>query len=289
MITTTHPLGSLMSSNMPAFGAWITLPGPAIARTVALSHPSISWVCLDAEHGLIGLGGQDIFNTCAALSALPNGGPTVIVRIPATAETESVGWQIKLALDGGAKSILVPMCPDAEAARRVVRASKFPTAKIQGIRGLGSPVAHTVWSSGERPATFREYLEGASEGVTVMVQIETREGMDNLEEIAAVEGVDVLFIGPFDLSISHGFNPPSPNPVPEVEAMITRIKDTAHKHGKKVAIYCTSGELAERRAKEGYDILNVTSDAAALADGLSREIAIASGANASSGVKDVRY
>jgi 4-hydroxy-2-oxoheptanedioate aldolase len=189
MFQVAHPLLNAMRANTPAFGAWLTLPGAAIARTIALAHPAISWLCFDAEHGLIGLGGSTLFETFAALKSLPNGGPSPIVRIPATAESDSIGWQIKLALDGGARGILVPMCPDAQAARRVAQAARFPTARGQtaGIRGLGNPFAHTLW--GDEKATMRDYLDQASEGVVVMVQIETVEGMNNVDEIAATEGV----------------------------------------------------------------------------------------------------
>ena len=141
------------------------------------------------------------------------------------------------------------MCPDAKAAERVAKAARFPNAQVPGIRGLGNPVTHTVW--GGEGVTMRHYLDSASESIVVMVQIETVEGMNNVEEIAAVPGVgaytspaslcsqltsitDVLFIGPFDLSIAHGYAPPSPDPVPEVEVLLAKIRDAAHKHGKKV-------------------------------------------------------
>jgi len=187
MLQTTHPLRAAMDAGKPAFGAWLTMPGTALARTIALAHPAMSWICIDAEHGLIGLGGSTIFETCTALSALPGGGPSPIVRIPATADSDSVGWQIKLALDGGARGILVPMCPDAKAAERVVKAARFPNAHVPGSRGLGNPFTHTVW--GGEDATMKQYLDNASESVVVMVQIETVEGMNNVEEIAAVPGV----------------------------------------------------------------------------------------------------
>ena len=125
-----------------------------------------------------------LFDTLAALTALPGGGPSAVVRIPATAsDGDAVGWQIKQALDSGARGVLVPMCPNAEAARRVARAARFPPV---GVRGLGSPVAHTLWGP---DATMREYLDRANESVVVMAQIETVEGMQNVEEIAAVEGI----------------------------------------------------------------------------------------------------
>ncbi|EJD50080.1 Phosphoenolpyruvate/pyruvate domain-containing protein [Auricularia subglabra TFB-10046 SS5] len=266
-----HPLLNAFRASKPAFGAWLTLPNPSLARAVALAHPAISWVCLDGEHGLFGLGGPAVHDTLSVLAALPGGGPTAYIRIPATAETDSVGWQIKLALDSGARGVLVPMCPDAAAAKRVAQAARFPPT---GIRGLGSPVAHTLWGAG---ATMKQYLDGANESVLVMVQIETVQGMQNVDSIAAVDGIDVLFIGPFDLSIAHGYQPPSPDPVPEVEKLIQEIKEAAHKHGKKCAIYCTSGEQGAKRAEQGFDIISVTNDLGALTDGLVRTFSAASG------------
>jgi len=110
-----------------------------------------------------------------------------------------------------------------------------------------------------------------------MVQIETKEGLDNVKEIAAVDGVDVLFIGPYDLSICLGYPAPSPDPHPEVEKVIQHIRQVAQQAGKKCAMYCTSGAQAARRAAEGFDMISVTSDVGAMSSAILEQLAVASG------------
>ena len=132
----------------------------------------------------------------------------------------------------------------AEKAKEVVADSQFPPV---GRRGFGSPFTHTIWG-----VAASEYLESANRDILVMVQIENREGVENVQAIAAVDGVgqyllylnqhrihrlterlDVLFIGPYDLSISLGYPTPSPDPHPEVEIVIQRILKAAHESQKK--------------------------------------------------------
>ncbi|KAJ7587067.1 Pyruvate/Phosphoenolpyruvate kinase-like domain-containing protein [Mycena floridula] len=96
---------------------------------------------------------------------------------------------------------------------------------------------------------WKPFYQTANESVLVLVQIETAEGVQNVKDIAAVDGIDVLFIEPYDLSISLGYPPPSPDPHPEVEKIIQDVLKTAHAAGKKCAIYCTSGPQSALRAQ----------------------------------------
>ncbi|KAI0715440.1 Oxysterol-binding protein-domain-containing protein [Earliella scabrosa] len=209
-----------------------------------------------------------------AVAGLGPDAPSTIVRIPATGTcaNESAGWQIKYALDAGARGIVVPMVNSSVQAAAIVAAARFPP---QGVRGFGNPFTQLAWGPG---VSASDYLASANDAVLVLLQIETREGMQNLEEILSVDGVDGVFIGPYDLSLSHGFPPPSPDPHPEVEKMIQQILAAAHAKNKKCAIYCISGTQAARRVKEGFDMINVTSDSGAMADGLARHLADVAGA-----------
>ena len=133
-------------------------------------------------------------------------------------------------------------------ATSVVAAARFPP---QGIRGFGNPFTQLAWGPGVSAA---DYLARANDAVLVLVQIETREGMQNLEEILSVDGVgqsaslpvsvacqltltlwmaDGVFIGPYDLSLSLGFPAPSPDPHPEVEKVIQQILASSHAKNKK--------------------------------------------------------
>ncbi|KAF8837812.1 Phosphoenolpyruvate/pyruvate domain-containing protein [Paxillus ammoniavirescens] len=260
---TTHALTQAFKAAKPAFGAWITLPGVINARTVAQSSSHLSWVMIDCEHGLTSLQ-PGAAESIQAITGLGSNAPSAIVRIPATGISTGTGWQIKYALDAGARGVLVPMVSNADKAREIVSDSRFPPG---GRRGFGSPFTQGTWG-----ITATEYLQSANDRVTVMVQIETKEGVSNVEEIAAVDGIDVLFIGPYDLSLTLGYPTPSPDPHPEVEKVIQQILKAAHSKGKKCAIFCTSGTQSYKRAQEGFDMINVTIDSGAMIESISRNL-----------------
>ncbi|CCM06807.1 uncharacterized protein FIBRA_09108 [Fibroporia radiculosa] len=285
-----HRLKSAFHALKPAFGAWITLPGALNIRTVSLSSPHLSWVLIDCEHGMTSLH-PGASESIQAVSGLGPDAPSTIVRIPATGACAdgSVAWQIKYVLDAGARGVLVPMVralsfvswskdeattllqvSSAAQAASVVAAARFPP---KGIRGLGSPFTHTTWG----PISFSDYLENANDAVIVLIQIETRDGMTNLDEILAVDGLDGVLIGPYDLSLAHGYPPPSPDPHPEVEVMIQQILSKSHAKGKKCAIYCTSGKQSANRAAEGFDMINVTSDSNAMSYAIAESLSAAAG------------
>ncbi|KAJ7723489.1 Pyruvate/Phosphoenolpyruvate kinase-like domain-containing protein [Mycena maculata] len=261
---TTHALLTAFRANKPAFGVWLTSPGFFHARTVAQASPKLSWVTIDGEHGLTSIGPGLAESIAAIHGARPADAPSALVRIPATGVSTSTSWQIKHALDAGARGVLVPMVSTPEKAREVVADSRFPPV---GRRGYGNMYTHGNW--GMSPG---EYLAAANSAVVVMVQIETKEGFTNVKEIAEVDGIDVLFIGPYDLSMALGYPAPSPDPHPDVEKAIQEIRQIAHQTGKKCAIYCISGPQAARRAAEGFDMINVTSDVVAMSSGISEHL-----------------
>ena len=106
----THPLLHAFRASKPAFGAWLTLPGALSARTAAAASPHISWVVIDCEHGMTALQ-PGAGETIAALQGLGENAPSALVRIPATGACAdgSASWQIKYALDQGARGVVVPM------------------------------------------------------------------------------------------------------------------------------------------------------------------------------------
>ncbi|KAM5534757.1 hypothetical protein V8D89_011621 [Ganoderma adspersum] len=271
-LTHAHPLLHAFRASKPAFGIWLTLPGALNARAAASASPHLSWVVVDCEHGLTALhpGAGESVN---AIAGLGPDAPSTIVRIPATGACAdgSASWQIKYVLDQGARGVLVPMVSNRAQAESIVSAARFPPT---GVRGFGNPFTQLAWGPG---VSAVDYLQRANESVTVLVQIETRDGYSNLEEILSVDGLDGVFIGPYDLSLSHGFPAPSPDPHPEVEKMIQNILTAAHAKGKKCAVFCTSGAQSVKRAKEGFDMINVTTDSGAMADGISRHLATAVG------------
>ncbi|KAJ3772874.1 Pyruvate/Phosphoenolpyruvate kinase-like domain-containing protein [Lentinula raphanica] len=267
-----HTLLNAFKTNTPAFGTWLTIGGFVHARSVARALVGLpqkqSWIMLDCEHGLLPLHPSGATEVIAAIHGVRDG-PSALVRIPATGHgtgsgSEGVNWQIKYALDSGARGVLVPMVSTPSQAQEVVISSRFPP---QGRRGFGSSYTQENWDI----QTAGEYLNVANKSVIVLVQIETREGVQNVKAIAEVDGIDGLFIGPYDLSNALGYPPPSPDPHPEVEKVIQDILRVAHEAGKKCAMYCISGAQAARRAAEGFDMINVTSDVGAMQSGLAAE------------------
>ncbi|KAF4549577.1 Hypothetical protein D9617_21g097980 [Elsinoe fawcettii] len=196
------------------FGAWQMLPGTNISRAIARS--GFDWVCVDTEHGNIS---DDNMHECVA--AIAACGVSPIVRVAA-----NEAWMVKRALDAGAHGIIVPLLKTADDARNIVSSAKFPP---DGTRGFGSPFSMEKFYTAQK----------ANQGLVTVVQIETKEALKNVDEIASVPGVDVLLIGPFDLGNNIGY-PIIDSMHDEVKAAITKIHESAKKAGKRTGIYYTS-------------------------------------------------
>ncbi|KAJ3800155.1 Phosphoenolpyruvate/pyruvate domain-containing protein [Lentinula aff. detonsa] len=252
------PLRQKLSAGEQAAGAWLTLPSTAIAGTIART-PNVSWVLIDAEHGLINdTHLYDLANTIAANGASP------IIRVPSE-ET----WLIKeclfflRALDSGAHGLMVPMANSAEIVRGIVRATKYPPI---GIRGFGPMFTSATGALGGG------YALAANSELVISVQIEHPQAVAEIDEICQ-EGIDVVFIGPFDLALSMGVQFGSE----EHETAIAKILATAKKHGKIAAIFCLNGEQAARRFAQGFQMVSVTTDIDTITTAFTHELSMATG------------
>lgn len=221
-------------------GAFVCLPVPESAEIMA--ELGYDWLILDTEHGPYDtLVAQRMVQAVAGRCAC-------IVRIPSSDEV----W-IKKALDTGAEGVLVPLVNTAEAARRVAAACRYAP---QGTRGMGGARCHRYG------AGFQEYVAHANERVTVIVQAEHAEAVANIEAIAAVPGIDGIFIGPYDLSASMGR--PGRLDDPEVQAGIRRIREATLKAGLALGIYCDTAETAGRYMPQGFSLIGLATDLAYL-------------------------
>ena len=119
-------------------------------------------------------------------------------------------------------------------------------------------------------ADSRDYFERCNDEILVGVQIETREAIDELEEIAALPGLDLLLVGPADLSAAFGHFLDLRHD--DVEALVARVVETARRHGKAAGYYCNTGKEARSRAEQGFQVTNVASDVGALLGGLRRQL-----------------
>ncbi|KAI9677005.1 MAG: hypothetical protein M1817_006844 [Caeruleum heppii] len=236
---------ALRAGRGPSFGAWQMLPGSNHARTLA--RCGYDWVCVDTEHGNIA--DAQMHDAVGAIAAC---GVSPLVRIPA-----NEGWMVKRALDAGAHGIVVPLLYTADDARKLVASSKFPP---RGIRGFGSPFPMGTFNN----ENVTEYLQQANDSLLTIVQIETKEALQNVEDIAKVPGVDVLFIGPFDLGNNIGHPIIDGVMHDELRRSISRILQAANGAGKKAGFYCTSGQQARAYAAHGFHMISVVADMVAI-------------------------
>jgi len=246
------PLRAALKAGQRAAGAWLTLPSTAIARTLAHTQ-GVSWVVIDAEHGLISDPHYyDLTNAIASSGASP------IIRIPGDEP-----WQIKRALDSGAHGVMVPLANSVEIVRKVVSACKYPP---QGIRGFGPMFTHAAGELGGA------YKAGANENVVVIVQIEHPNALKEIDAILQ-EGVDVVFIGPFDLSVTMGVDFDGK----EHRAAIQRVLEAAHNAKKTAAIFCLNGDQAAARFNQGFDMVSVSTDIDTLTDSFANHLSKVTG------------
>lgn len=250
---------TLLKGQGASMGLWQTLPGANISRILARS--GVDWVMVDCEHGNI-----DDAAMHEAVPAIASCGVSPIVRLP-----DMQGWMIKRALDAGAHGILIPLLRTPEEAKKIVAAAKFPP---QGQRGLGSPFAMERFNP---IPSMTEYLQQANDSLLTMVQIETQEALDSVDEIAAVPGVDLLFVGPFDLGNNIGH--PILNGVvkPELEQAIDQILAASHKAGKKAAFFASNAAQAKKYADKGFDMISAALDATILQSSVALSLAEARG------------
>ncbi|WP_148254759.1 HpcH/HpaI aldolase family protein [Aidingimonas lacisalsi] len=220
------------------FGCWAGF-GNAYATEV-LATTGFDWLLIDGEHAP-----NTVPSVLAQLQAVAAYDPAPVVRLvnhdPAL---------IKQVLDIGAQTLMVPMVDEARQAEALVRAMQYPP---RGDRGIGGGLIRaTRWGS------CADYLSRAQDDLCLIAQVESRQSLDNLAAIAAVEGVDALFIGPYDLSAGLG-HPGNPGH-PEVQAAIDDAIRTIQAAGKAVGILATDPDDARRYRNMGCHFVAVGID-----------------------------
>jgi len=227
-------------------GLWLGLSDAYCAELAA--NAGFDWLLIDGEHAP-----NDLRGMLGQLQAVAPYPSHPVIR-PVIGDTAL----IKQVLDIGVQTLLVPMVESAAQARELVKAIHYPP---NGVRGVGSALARASrWNS------IPDYLDKADEQMCLLVQIESREGLANLDAIAAVEGVDGVFIGPADLSASMGFrgNPGHPDVQAAIEHAIARIRSA----GKAAGILSADQALALRYIELGAAFVAVGVDTTVLMRGL---------------------
>ena len=218
-------------------GCWSSLANPFTTEILGLA--GFDWLLLDGEHSP-----NDLQSFILQLMALKDSPSAPVVR-PQWNDT----IQIKRLLDAGFYNFLIPFVETAEEAQRAVAATRYPP---HGVRGV------SVSMRGNRFGTVANYQQVSDENIMVSVQIESREGVDRIEEICAANGVDSVFIGPSDLAAGFGHmgNPGHH----EVQAAMERVLAAARAAGKPVGILAPVEADARRYMEMGVTMVAVGSD-----------------------------
>ena len=218
-------------------GCWCSLASPITTEVLGLA--GFDWLLLDGEHSP-----NDVLSFVPQLMALKDSSSAPVVR-PQWNDTV----QIKRLLDAGFHNFLIPFVQSADDARAAVAATRYPP---QGVRGL------SVSQRNNRYGTVKDYFKVVNDNIAVMVQIENMTGVEAIDAICDVEGVDGVFIGPGDLSATMGYigNPAHP----EVQAVIARICASAKAHGTPVGILAPAEADARRYLEMGISFVAVGSD-----------------------------
>jgi 4-hydroxy-2-oxoheptanedioate aldolase len=247
-------LRKLWVEGSPALGAWT---GIASATTVELlCVPGVDYICIDQQHGVIDYDGM-----VDMLRAVEGRGGVALTRVPS-----NEAWMIGKSLDAGAQGVIVPLVNNAAEARRAVAACRYGS---KGMRSYGPARAGMLMNSGDTAVLGDEVL--------CFVMVETRQGVDNVEEIAATPGLDGIYIGPVDLAIGLGLTP-AVEKTEEIHVnAVARIRETCKKRGIISGIHCISGMSAAKRVNEGFGLVTFTKDTLLLQAGIKQELAMAKG------------
>jgi 4-hydroxy-2-oxoheptanedioate aldolase len=225
-------------------GLWSTLSSNYSVEVIA--GAGFDWILLDTEHSPV-----DVENLLGQLQAAAPYPTHPVVRVP---------WNdmvtIKRVLDIGAQSLLVPYVSTPEEAAAAVSYTRYPPRGVRGVAGT---------TRATRFGRVKDYAKRAHEEICVLVQVETEKALDNLEAIAAVDGVDGVFVGPADLHASMGYMGEIANPkiMPTIEEAIRRIR----KCGKAPGILTPNEEHARRQLASGALFVAVGNDIGILARG----------------------
>lgn len=237
--TSINRVKQLLRAGRPAIGPLIQIPSAPVAAL--LSQTGFDWLWLDMEHGPIGI------ETVQQMIQATKGTPTVpLVRIPWNHH-----WLAKPVLDVGAMGVITPMVNSKEEATAAIAALRYPP---EGVRGFGPVFAASQWG-----LSVPDYAKVANNEILAIVLIEDIRAIENIAEILAVPGVDVVFIGMFDLSGSMGLLGQTSHP--KVEEAAQKVLAAAKSARVPAGIISLTPEDINRRIEQGFQFIAVGTDA----------------------------
>ena len=244
-----------IAAGQPVINGWLAIPSSYSAEVIG--HAGFDSVTVDLQHGMIGIDAAlPMFQALSSTPTIP------LARVP---------WndpaQIMRLLDTGAYGIICPMISTVDDAASFVSSCRYPPL---GQRSFG-PARALLYGGAD-------YYSGADREIMTFGMIETQAGLDNLDKILAMEGLDGIYIGPNDLALALGSTPKSESDDPVVVQAVAHIRERAKAHGKIAGIFCSSGEAAGRRIQEGFQMVTPGNEAALMSAAAKAAIAIARGA-----------
>jgi 4-hydroxy-2-oxoheptanedioate aldolase len=229
----------------PVVGATVTVPNVDTALTLANAGFDFLWI--EMEHGPITL------ESLRAILLATRGAKAVpITRVPANEV-----WLAKRVLDAGSLGVVFPFTSTRELAERAVASCRYPPL---GDRGFGPALAMSRFGM-----SGPDYVKFANENVLVVVIIERKEAIENIESIASVPGIDVLFVGVNDLSFSLGIGGRTTDPL--VEQALTKVLDAGRRHGIPVGYPTGNPDEINKRIAQGFRFFQASSDTGLMASG----------------------
>src|SRR5947209_1244909 len=255
----TNHVKAKLKRGEPALGAWLSLPSVSSARIMA--RLDFDWLVVDMEH----TAHNPVLMSDMVGIIADAGTSAPIVRIPAN----SVEW-FKWVLDAGAWGVIVPMVNTREEALRAVDYAKYPPAGTRSIGGAFGPYGFGI-------TDWPGYARVANDETLVIVQIESAQGLQNVDDILSVPGIDVAFVGPNDLHAQLGLTPSTEGAEPEFVEALERIKASARKHSLALGIFSKDGEAAAERVRQGFSMISVTSDISSMITEATRNLRMARG------------
>ena len=240
----TNRLREIWASGKAAANCWLTLPGGLAAEMLA--HQGWDALTVDLQHGH-----SDFAAMCAMFTAISTTDTVPLVRVPWNEPGD-----IMRALDAGAYGVICPNIDSVEDAVRFVGAARYAPA---GYRSVG-PKRGILYGG-------PDYIARANDTVLTIGQIESVTALENVDAIAAVPGLDMLYVGPADLAISMGLAPRQNSDDPILMAAVDKILAAAKRAGLRTGMHGSTAEYALKMFAKGFDLVTVTSDEALLAAG----------------------
>ena len=238
-----NKLKNAIEKNKYAVGTFLGVANPSIVEI--MGYTGLDFVVIDTEHGP-----YDTMPMSDLIQAAESKGLSPLVRIADITHKE-----MQRALDNGAEGIILPCLKSIDDFRKVVELGKFAPLGNRGfIKGRGSGFGNEPWATG----TLTEYMQNSNEKVMLLPQCETIEALSNIEEIVQIEGIDGIFIGPFDLSICMGI--PGQFDAPEFKDAVDRVLRACKQAGKLCMTFTSSPAEARMYIDKGFDAVAYSID-----------------------------